>query len=244
LLERPQQEKALTYGFRPASVDVAVGAPIDAAHGVDPAEPKTTLEVPSVDGIDAALKLFDQKKKNSDVVLVLDTSGSMQNDNKMENAKLGAHQFLSLLSDSDTFSFLPFSSTLHWALQDVSLKQSRDQASSGVDSVFAGGETALYDAIDAAYQHLVERRDPAKKIQAVVVLTDGADTESHVKIEELMSRVRFDGERRTIRIFTIAYGQDARKDILQQIAEATQAKSYAGTPQNIVSVFRDISTFF
>jgi Ca-activated chloride channel family protein len=30
LLERPQQEKALTYGFRPASVDVAVGAPIDA----------------------------------------------------------------------------------------------------------------------------------------------------------------------------------------------------------------------
>jgi len=38
--------------------------------------------------------------------------------------------------------------------------------------------------------------------------------------------------------------QDARKDILAQIATATQAKSYEGTPQNIVGVFKDISTFF
>jgi len=31
---------------------------------------------------------------------------------------------------------------------------------------------------------------------------------------------------------------------LKQIADATQANSYVGTPQNIVGVFRDISTFF
>src|SRR5262249_5769044 len=34
LLARPQQEKAIAYGFRPGSVDVPVAAPIDAAHGV------------------------------------------------------------------------------------------------------------------------------------------------------------------------------------------------------------------
>ena len=76
----------------------------------------------------------------------------------------------------------------------------------------------------------------------MVVLTDGADTESKMKLEELMPRIRFDGEAHTIRVFTIAYGGDARKDILKQIADATQAKSYEGTPQNIVGVFRDIST--
>jgi Ca-activated chloride channel family protein len=78
----------------------------------------------------------------------------------------------------------------------------------------------------------------------VVVLTDGEDTQSHMKLAELMQRIQYNGETRAIHIFTIAYGKDARKDILQKIADATQAKFYEGTPQNIVEVFRDISTFF
>ena len=49
LLAREQQEKAIQYGFRPASVDVPLSAPLDVAHGIDPQEPKTTLEVPQVE---------------------------------------------------------------------------------------------------------------------------------------------------------------------------------------------------
>jgi hypothetical protein len=59
-----------------------------------------------------------------------------------------------------------------------------------------------------------------------------------------MNRIRYDGETHDIHVFTIAYGRDAKKDILREIADATQANSYEGTPQNIVEVFRDISTFF
>src|SRR5215831_5770932 len=80
LLQKPQQEKAITYGFRPGSVDVPLTSPIDTAHGVDPQEPKTTLEVPAVPVIDAILNLWQQKKKAANVVLVLDTSGSMNDD--------------------------------------------------------------------------------------------------------------------------------------------------------------------
>ena len=47
-----------------------------------------------------------------------------------------------------------------------------------------------------------------------------------------------------MRVFTIAYGSDADTTVLQRIADATQAKSYKGTPENIRSVFRDIATFF
>src|SRR5262249_11343410 len=109
LLGRPQQEKAMQYGFRPALVDIPLAAPIDGAHGVDPKEPKTTLEVPSVDVIDATLKLWHRNKKHSNAILVLDTSGSMSEDNKIQNAKLGARQFLSMLEDDDAFSLLRFS---------------------------------------------------------------------------------------------------------------------------------------
>lgn len=244
LLARAQQEKAMQYGFRPASLDVPLASPLDTAHGVDPKEPKTTLEVPSVDVINNLLQLWRTQKKHSNVVLVLDTSGSMREENKMQNAKQGAKQLVQLLDDRDTFSFLPFSSELHWSQQDSSVKDGREESLKQIDSLFAEGGTALYDSIEAAYQHLAAAGSGGSKIEAVVVLTDGADTESKMKFDELMERIKYNGETRAIHVFTIAYGHDARKDVLQKIADATQAKFYEGTPQNIVDVFRDISTFF
>src|SRR5271170_1249188 len=243
LLAAPQQQKALSYGFRPGSTEVPVGAPIDAAHGVDPKQPVTTLEVPSPDVVNAILNQWNtEEKKPADIALVLDTSGSMSEEEKMPNAKAGARQLVSLLSDKDNFSLLPFSDAPSWATTDQPLATSRKPSLDAVDSLFAGGETALYDAIDQAYAHL--QRRPTDHIRAIVVLTDGVDNKSTVLLSELLSRVRSDAESRNIRIYTIAYGSDAKRDVLTEIADATQGKAYEGTPQNIVVVFREISTFF
>ncbi|HVO64735.1 MAG TPA: VWA domain-containing protein [Terriglobales bacterium] len=246
LLQKPQQEKAITYGFRPGAVEVPLTSPVDPAHGVDPLEPKTTLEVPAVPVIDAILNLWQQKKKAANVVLVLDTSGSMNEDQKIQNAREGARQLVSLLSEGDHLSLLPFNTNLAWAGQDISIKTGRDDLKRTISSLFAQGGTALYDAIDTGYQYLLQQNTSGSSdsILSVVVLTDGQDTESKTQLNDLMGRIRFDGERHNIHVFTIAYGKDARKDILGQIAQATQAKFYEGTPQNIVGVFKDISTFF
>jgi Ca-activated chloride channel family protein len=243
LLARPQQEKALTYGFRPGSADVAAGAPIDPAHGVDPSQPKTILEVPGADVVARILEKWNEtEKKPADIALVLDTSGSMSEENKLVNAKLGAKQFISLLGDKDEFSMLSFSDKPAWATTDQALGQSRDGSVRAIDSLFPGGETALYDSVEAAYQHLQQR--PTDHIRALVVLTDGEDNESTETLDGLLGKIRSDAESKSIRVFTIAYGKDAERKVLQQIANATQGKAYDGTPQNIVEVFRDISTFF
>lgn len=78
LLARPQQEKALTFGFRPALAEVPLTAPIDAEHGVNPKEPQTTLEVPPVEVMDAVTRLWQEHKKRANVTLVIDVSGSMK----------------------------------------------------------------------------------------------------------------------------------------------------------------------
>ncbi|HTD22800.1 MAG TPA: VWA domain-containing protein [Terriglobales bacterium] len=246
LLQRPQQERAIAYGFRPGAVDVPLASPIDSSHGVDPKEPKTTLEVPSVQVIDAILKLWDQKKKGANVVLVLDTSGSMNDEDKIQNAREGAKQLVNLLSPGDTLSLFPFNSTGQWAATDVPIKDGKDKLIQQIDSLFAQGGTALYDSVDTGYQHLMDQRQSGHDdhILSVIVLTDGEDTDSKMKLDELMQHIKFDGETHNIHVFTIAYGKDARKDVLQQIADGTQAKAYEGTPQNIVEVFKDISTFF
>jgi Ca-activated chloride channel family protein len=243
LLDRPQQEKTLEYGFHPGDVGVPLGAPVDAAHGVDPREPKTTLEVPSVDVMDAVVKLFREHKKHSNIVLVFDTSGSMQDNGKMPNAKVGAKQLIAALDAADHLSILPFSSRWNWAARDLSIAADRATATGTVDSLFPSGETALYDSIGEAYQYLLDKRTDSK-ISAVVVLTDGEDNKSSTDLATLISSIRFDNESKTIRVFTIGYGTDARKDVLKSIADATQAKFYEGTPENIRTVFKEISTFF
>ena len=243
LLGRPQQEKAMTYGFRPGSPDVAVGPPIDAAHGVDPKQPTTTLEVPSSEVIAALQQQWENdEKKAADIVLVLDTSGSMREEDKMSAAKAGAKQLVSLLSDKDDFSLLPFNTTAAWASQDQPAAQGRQISDTAIDSVFPAGQTALYDAVDQGYAHLLQQ--PGDHIRALVVLTDGEDNKSTETLDQLLAKIHPDAETHTIRIFTIAYGHDARRDVLQQIADSTQGKAYDGTPTNIVEVFRDISTFF
>ncbi len=246
LLAPAQQLEALPHGFRPASVDVPVGAPIDAAHGVDPAQPKTTLPVPPVDVVNAALAQFKEVKKPSSVTLVLDVSGSMNDDHKIDNARAGGQQFVDALGDRDQISLLIFSDQSHWVLENALLAQDRARADGTLGGLIAGGGTALYDSILLAYQRTLARqsREDAGRIAALVVLTDGQDTDSKTKLPALLNAIRFDGERRTVRVFTIAYGQDADTTVLQSIADATQAKSYKGKPENIRSVFRDIATFF
>jgi Ca-activated chloride channel family protein len=243
LMARPQQEKALSYGFRPGSTEVSVGSPIDAARGVDPKQPVTTLEVPTPNVVAAIQQQWDtQEKKAADIALVLDTSGSMREDNKLTNAKAGAKQLVSLLSDKDDFSLLQFSNSATWASTDQALGVSRNSSTTAIDSLFSGGGTALYDAVGQAYSHLEQR--PADHIRALIVLTDGEDNQSKATLNDLLKTIHADAETHTIRVFTIAYGHDAQRGVLQQIADATQGKAYDGTPSNIVEVFRDISTFF
>src|SRR5262249_9825014 len=158
-------------------------------------EPKTTLEVPTPEVIDAIQKLWLQKRKSAEVVLVFDTSGSMNEDQKIQNAREGAKQLVSLLGDNDSFSLLPFSSQWSWASQDIFMKQGRTESLQTINSLFAEGQTALYDSISTAYAHLLQRQandaNRESKIRAVVVLTDGEDTGSTMKLDQLMEQIRF-----------------------------------------------------
>ncbi len=244
LLERPQQESALRFGFRPAAVDVAVGAPIDSAHGVDAKEPSTTLETPPAEVISAAMTMWRSAKKPAHVALVLDISGSMEEDGKIAAARDGAAEFIGLLADGDRLSLMTFNSTPQWLGQNQLLTAIRTPGQAQMRSLIAGGKTALYDAVSAAVAAM--KADPDQdSIKAVIVLSDGADTTSSTSLEQVLTAIDPGPESGgAIRVFTIAYGKDAAGDVLKRISETTQAKAYKGSTGDIRLVFRDIATFF
>jgi Ca-activated chloride channel family protein len=65
LKSKPAQTRALSLGFRPADASIAIAAPIDAAHGCDPKQPQTVLEVPVGQVLGALLEAWKLTKRSS-----------------------------------------------------------------------------------------------------------------------------------------------------------------------------------
>jgi Ca-activated chloride channel family protein len=251
LLEEDQQRKAMKTGFRPGLERVKLRAPLNKAHGVDPEAKFPIMEVPSAEVMKAIIQLWRKHKKSSRIVLVMDTSASMNQGQKLLNAQKGARALLDLLTERDTVSLMTFNDDFAWVAKDKRLTAANKAALVKViDTLGARGETALYDATAQAFDHL-GRPDP-ERISAIVVLTDGEDNKSRLTLADLLKKVKFDPEKQPTRIFTICYGRRGKlsaeevrlQKVLDLISEATKAKSYVGDPKTVRQVLIDIATFF
>jgi Ca-activated chloride channel family protein len=244
LLAEEQQRTAMQYGFRPADPSIALSSPIDKQHGADPDQPKTVLEVPRAEVILGIQELWKEVKKPVDLVVVMDTSGSMFGA-KISAARASLIDFINQLDDRDRLQVMLFNSDLI-PLTDLSeVGPKRTEVANRVAGVIEGGDTRLYDAIDAAYLQLEEQGDP-KHIRAIVVLSDGLDTHSQIGLSQLKNRLDA-GETQggnAIKLFTIAFGDDADTNLLKELAEMTGGKQYFSTPETIYQIYADIATFF
>jgi Ca-activated chloride channel homolog len=115
-----------------------------------------------------------------------------------------------------------------------------------VRGLVADGGTAVYDATIQGFDEVRARAD-ASRINAVVVLTDGEDTDSSASADEVVARVRSQGDSSNqVRVFTIAYSAEAEgaAEALAAFARASGGQSYEGDTEDIESVYRSISSFF
>ncbi len=242
LKAKPQQERALALGFRPVDPSIKIGAPVDVAHGVDAQQPQTLLEVPDGATLDGLLATWRKTKKPADVIVVFDKSGSM-NGKPLEEAKRGAKAFLHTLDARDEVSLLFFDNNIYPAFGPVPVGTSMAELESRIDGVSAGGETAMLSATAKAYELLASRgKASSHRIRAAVVMTDGADNQSTITLDELMTKIS--GENRKATIFTIAYGAQSNRDVMKQLATAGAGSFSEGNVDSIIQIYRDLASFF
>jgi Ca-activated chloride channel family protein len=242
LRARPAQEQALALGFRPVDPAIPIGAPIDLAHGVDPKQPQTLLEIPDAGALDALLAAWRRTKKAADVVLVFDKSGSMAG-RPLEEAKRGAKEFLTALDARDQVTLVCFDGRVYRPYGPVAVGGARVELAARIDGISAGGETAVYDATHEAYALLeARRRASSHRIRAVVVMTDGTDNRSARTLDDLRAELR--GEDRAAAVFTIAYGAAPSRDALAALAADGGGSFAEGDVGSIIQIYRDLATFF
>ncbi|GHO99170.1 VWA domain-containing protein [Reticulibacter mediterranei] len=248
LLDQPQQVKALHYGFRPANQQIKLAAPLDSIHGIDITQPKTLLPIPGADVVQAIKTSWSQQRRKVNVMLILDRSGSMaatvDNVSKIEAAKQGLQEFINLLGDNDQLGLTVFSDQADILSPVSQLGPKRKDLLNRANNIFAMGGTRLFDTMSEQFQAL--QQTPSKNIRAIVILTDGVDTDSHTKLDGLLQQITAKGEDAgtAVKMFTIAYGRDANENDLKKIATSTGAQEFEGNPQNIKEVYNQISLFF
>lgn len=241
-----QQSRASEFGFRPTTPGIPLHTPFDRGHGVDPGQTgQPQLEYVSEEIFQRANELWHQVKKKASVYLVLDTSASMEGE-PMEAAKRGAARFVTHLEREDEIYAWNFNTVITPLGSGGRAGAVAEGLSNQLKGVFAGGGTALYDAVihalDAAEK---ERKSPqTPHLYAVVVLSDGKDTESSHSILDVMAKLPNSEAAEGTRIFTIAYGNEADKEVLKRISELSNGRTFSGGTEEIEKIYNSIAAYF
>ncbi len=138
------------------------------------------------DGVPQDVTIFAKDRLPISLSILLDTSTSMEP--KLVNAQDAATGFVHKLGPTDVAQLIEFNS-------DTTIRQTftGDQAllEQAVRKLRAGGSTSLYDALYIALDELkrvkatMTAASDALRRQAIVLLSDGADTTSHVSYENV-----------------------------------------------------------
>jgi Ca-activated chloride channel homolog len=238
-------EIAGSYGFRPGDEAAKPAGLVSAATGADPAQPKRTLVLPAPEVLNDVLTTWRRDRKPARVELVLDNSGSMSQENRLEEAKKGLQEFFKQVAPQDEIGLAKFSSTVTALVPPAPYGKNKAALAAAVRDIIPEDDTTVYDATIFGVD-TIKRIADNEHINAVVVLTDGQDTRSHATREQVLKRLAQEGDAESggVRVFTIAYGSDAREQELNDFAAAAGGKGFKASTDDIVQVYRSISSFF
>ena len=241
------QKKVLELGYRPADLDISLssaGSPIRAENGVDPAQPKTSLQIPAPAVLQTVQQTWWATKRRANIMLVVDTSGSMQGD-KITNVKQALRIFVEQIqNDQERVGMVLFSSQVYGTLQPRELRTNRQSLYSTIDSIQAGGNTALLDGVRVAYNQLQTLNDK-DRINAIVVMTDGLENNSSISLSRLTDYMRSSNQTGApVAVFAIAYGKDADYKTLKSLADSTGGQVREGSLETIRQLYKILSTYF
>jgi Ca-activated chloride channel family protein len=157
-----------------------------------------------------------------DLILVLDTSGSMRGV-KMEQARKALKYCLDNLGTQDRFGLINFATTVN-RYEDKLLAANEEQiakAKKWVEELEATGGTAINDALASALE--LRSQDEGRSF-TVVFFTDGQPTIGETDSGRIIKNTLAKNTANT-RIFTFGVGDDVNATMLDLLAEKTRAVS-------------------
>lgn len=248
LLAEGQQNMAIDYYLRPMDKSLALHAPFTLDDGTDPRVTSSSvaaLESPSSEISSAVIDVFKKTKKKSTIIIVLDTSGSMEGD-KIKSAVESSVNFIKRLDTNDEIFVLGFGGSQLVELGGGRAGDVAETLSIKLSGLYASGGTPLYDAVCQSVMRVKQLQTQGeesgeRRLYGIVLLSDGDDTSSQITENQMFNCLPSGEDVTEVKIFTIAYGSDANADLMLRIANRTNGKEFTGDPDSIESIYNSIS---
>jgi len=151
-----------------------------------------------------------------DIVVVLDVSGSMGDDHKLDNVKHAVSFVRSELKEDDKMGVIKFE---HFAnvVHDLQSMNNVNKINTEqlIKSLNPGGGTCILSGLNFGYE-MLKARTVKNPISSLFLLTDGLDNSNLKKKLELAKKIRELG----CSLFIYGFGNDHDSNHLKQIADA------------------------
>lgn len=164
-------------------------------------------------------------KQGPDIVLAIDTSGSMNDvwagEKKIDSAKKSAISLVKTLPPEGNISLVSFDTS---ARLELPLASNRSKIIDVTESLTAGGETNMGDALVKSLNELKRGKGSPK---AIIFFTDGR-LNIGMNEREILSGPVKEAEALGIKIYTVGYGDpsELNEEFLKEMAERTGGKYY------------------
>jgi len=169
------------------------------------------------DDVEQKLMEFSQETRPITMAILIDTSGSMREE--ISTVQEAGQAFVGTLRPEDRALVIDFDENVY-LLQD--LTNDHKLLNDAIKGTDAEGGTAFYDALFAAYRRL----RPIEGRKTIVLLTDGADTNSRFSYQKVLELTRT----HDVVIYSIGLGVTALdvgvRGSLKQLADDTGGRSY------------------
>lgn len=245
-----QAEAGTTY-VRPLDPATPLGPLLTLDNGTNPAASRDTVpdfEIPGPDVSDSIIDQFLNTKRKATVVLVVDTSGSMQQDNRIGTATTATAAFLRRLDPRDRVGLVTFSSAVDRLVPIGAVKEIGEATTLRVSTLLAAGGTNLYAAVCEATRMIAEeqakdRTAKDNRLYGIVLLSDGEDTVNEVSETRMFQTCLGTGAEGQDgpKMFVISFGGDTDVDLLQRLAQETHGVLFTADPASIDATYLKIS---
>jgi len=245
LLSRQAQQRAMEMGLRPISKDIPMSAPIDEDHGVlRELTGDKAFQVPDETILKRVRDLWEEAKIPATVFLILDRSGSMKGE-PLDNAKKGAVDFIKSMKPRDELKLVVFHNLITTLADVCPIGRCGETAISRLEGVFAEGQTSLYDVLHENYAALIalKKQNPRRRY-ALLILSDGKDTSSKTRQYDFLDALPKGEDFDAPKIYSIAYGPEADKALLTEIANRTNGRKFVSSAEEIVRTYKELTANF
>jgi Ca-activated chloride channel family protein len=160
----------------------------------------------------------DEKAANpKDIVFVLDRSGSMEDDGKIEQARKALSYCIGRLSAGDRFGVVGFATDVNTFETHLvaATAENKARARHYVDNISAAGSTDIDGALEKAFKLLHHAEG---QVPMVFFLTDGLPTVGTTDIPELLRRAHERNAALNARLFAFGVGSDVNTLLLDKLA--------------------------